>query len=150
MKKTIVILLSTIFVAGCPDGKFIKRSIANSCGGTGWTLTAIHYGDSRIVVIPLSEVVAGSEFRFVLLPQLKGRGASDFSNAVVKVRGKRDPEDLWFTEKSGTASNVTLFTCVDSSLQPGDTVEYDVEVSFAGEPRPRATLDPRAIVIDLD
>jgi len=148
MKKTVAVLLSAIFMAGCADGRFIKPGVKNSCGGTGWTLTAIHYGDSRIVVIPLSEVKAGAEFRFVLLPQRKGRGASDFSNAVVKVRGKRDPQDLWFKEASGKASDVTIFTCVDKSLMPGDTVEYDVEVMFDGEPRPRATLDPRAIVID--
>ena len=148
MKRTVAILLSTILVAGCPDGRFIKPGVKNNCGGTGWTLTAIHYGDSRIFVIPLSEVVADAEFRFVLLPQRKGRGASDFSNAVVKVRGKRDPQDDWFQEISGTANDVSIYTCVDSSLKRGDTVEYDVEVMFVGEPKPRATLDPRAIVID--
>jgi len=148
MKRVIAILLGMIFAAGCIDGKFIKDSVPNNCGGNGWTLTTIYYGDSRVIVIPLSEVRAGQEFRFLLLPQLKGTGATDFTNANVKVRGKRDPEDLWFTEISGNASNVTIFTCVKNTLVPGDTVEYDVEVSFTGEPRPRATLDPRAIVID--
>lgn len=148
MKRTVAILLSAIFVVGCTDGRFIRPGVANNCGGTGWTLTAIHYGDSRIIVVPLSKVVAGAEFRFVLIPQMKGHGASDFSNATVKVRGKRDPQDAWFKEKSGTARDVTIYTCVDSSLVPGDTVEYDVEVMFDGEPNPRATLDPRAIVID--
>jgi|GEM_PF-4035957 len=147
MHRIIWILLATMLLAAC-NGKFIKRNVPNNCGSKGWTLTAIHYGDSRVIVIPLSEVEAGAEFRFALLPQLKGHGAADFTNATVKVRGKRDPEDLWFTEISGKASDVTIFTCVKDTLAPGDTVEYDVEVSFVGEPNPRATLDPRAIVIN--
>ncbi len=148
MQKSVAILLSVSFLAACADGKFIKPNSPNQCGGSGWTLTTVFYGDSHILVIPLSEVKAGSEFRFVLIPQLKGRGATDFSNATVKIRGKRDPEDLWFTEISGTAASGTIFTCVKNTLTTSDIVEYDVEVSFTGEPRPRATLDPRAIVID--
>jgi len=72
----------------------------------------------------------------------------DFANATVKIRGKRSPEDDWFTEISGKASDITILTCIDSSLVAGDAVEYDVEVGFTAEPRPRATLDPRAKVIN--
>ena len=148
MKKTVAILIGIALLSGCStDGKFINPNTPNSCGGTGYTLTTILYGDSYIVVIPLSEVVAGAEFRFVLVSEAKGTGAMDFANADVKIRGKRSPEDDWFSEITGTASDVTIFTCIDSSLVAGDTVEYDVEIGFAAEPRPRATLDPRAKVI---
>jgi len=135
-----------MLLAAC-DGKFIKRNVTNNCGSTGWTLTAIHYGDSRVIVIPLSEVVAGAEFRFALVPQIKGTGATDFADATVKVRGKRSPEDDWFTEFDGKASDLTIFTCVEDTLVPGDSVQYDVEIGFTGEPNPRATLDPRARII---
>jgi hypothetical protein len=135
-----------MLLAAC-DGKFIKRNVTNNCSSEGWTLTAIHYGDSRVIVIPLSEVVAGAEFRFALLPQLKGTGATNFENATVKVRGKRSPEDDWFTEIDGKASDKTIFTCVKNTLTPGDSVEYVVEIGFTREPNPRATLDPRATVI---
>ncbi len=148
MKKTAAILIGIVFLSGCStDGKFVKRKTLNSCGSTGYTLTAILYGDSHIVVIPMSEVVAGAEFRFALVSELGGRGSKSFDNATVKIRGKRSPEDDWFTEISGTASDKTISTCIDSSLVVGDTVEYDVEVGFPAEPRPRATLDPRAKVI---
>lgn len=148
MKKTVAILLGMMLLAGCADGLFIKPNTPNNCGTTGYTLTTVLYGDSHIIVIPLSEVVAGSEFRFVLVSKAKGAGAMDFANATVKIRGKRSPEDDWFTEISGKSSDVTIFTCIDSSLVAGDTVEYDVEVGFTAEPRPRATLDPRAKVIN--
>ncbi len=149
MKKTVAILIGIALLSGCStDGKFINPNTPNNCGSTGYTLTTILYGDSYIVVIPLSEVVAGSEFRFALVSDLGGRGARSFDSAIVKIRGKRNPEDDWFTEIFGTASDVTIFTCVDGSLTTTDTVEYDVEVGFAAEPRPRATLDPRAKVIN--
>jgi len=148
VKKTIAILLGVMLLAGCKDGMFVKPNKANKCGTTGYTLTTILYGDSHIVVIPLSEVVAGSEFRFALVTKEKGIGALDFANATVKIRGKRNPEDNWFTEISGKASDGTIFTCIDSSLTTADTVEYDVEIGFPSEPRPRALLDPRAKVIN--
>jgi len=148
VKKTAAILLGMMLLAGCKDGLFIKPNTLNNCGTTGYTLTTVLYGDSHIVVIPLSEVVAGSEFRFALVSELGGRGSASFDNATVKIRGKRNPEDNWFAEISGKASDKTIFTCIDSSLVAGDTVEYDVEVGFPAEPRPRATLDPRAKVIN--
>jgi hypothetical protein len=57
MLRVAVIFLLVGLLGGCRDGQFIKINEPNTCSTTGWTLTAIHYGDSRIVVIPISEVV---------------------------------------------------------------------------------------------
>jgi len=148
MKRVIAILLGAVLMAGCINGKFIKKNVPNSCDGLGWTHTIVHYGDSRVVVIPLSEVTRGQEFRFYLIPQLKGRGAKSYQDAIIKIKGKRDPEDIWFTEISGKASDKFIKTCVKDTLAVGDMVEYTVEVYLPAEVDPRAILDPRAVVIN--
>jgi len=150
MKKLAVILLATVLVAGCVDGKFVKRSTTNSCGGTGWTHTAIHYGDSRIIVIPLSDVIEGEEMRFFLLPQLRGREAKDYQGATIRVTSK--PADAWFDTGSGKFTDAPIIsTCVKNNIPTGTEFEYKVEVIMPAETPPlKALLDPRAIVIDRD
>jgi hypothetical protein len=146
MKSVAVILITAALMSGCINGKFIKKSVANQCDGTGWTHTIVHYGDSRVVVIPLSEVVAGQEFRFYLVPQLKGRGAVDYSGAKIKIAGK-PPADSWFSQIEGDAGDVFIHTCVDDSLEKGDTFEYKVEVFWPDDATRKALLDPRGVVI---
>ena len=147
MKRTIVLMIGSVLMTGCVNGKFVSGSVPNQCGGQGWTHTIVHYGDSRVVVIPVSEVRAGQEMRFFLVPQLKGRGATDFQNATVKIVGK-PPADVWFTQKTGNASAVFLSFCVNGSLAVNDTFEYKVEVFDSTGTDLKAMLDPRAIVID--
>ena len=130
-------------LAGCADGKFIRIDEPNTCGTTGWTVTAIHYGDSRIVVLPVSEVVKNAEFRFVLVPARESTDTIDYRDVTVKVKGK-PPNDTWFDETAGSASSGdgTIRVCVDgASLEPGDEIKYLVEVDGVG------VLDPRATVI---
>ena len=143
MHKIIWILLAAMLLAAC-DGKFIKKNVTNRCGTTGWTLTAIHYGDSRIVVIPISEVAKDAEFRFELLPASKTTDSQDYKDVEVKVRGKRSPDDDWFEEISAKATDGigALWTCIDgTSLNIDDEAYYVVEVVGVG------TLDPRAKII---
>ena len=148
MKKIIAVPVMAALMVGCADGKFVKRSSDNNCGGTGWTHTAIHYGDSRLIVIPLSDVVAGEEMRFFLLPQIRGRGAIDYSAAEITV--KSDPENSFFDTQAVTFTKSTpiISTCVKEGLAVGDDFKYIVEVKFDG--KVIAMLDPRAIVIDRD
>lgn len=132
-----------LLLAGCADGKFVRIDEPNTCGTTGWTVTAIHYGDSRIVVIPVSEVVRDAEFRFVLVPASESTDTVDYQDVMVKVKGK-PPHDTWFDEAAGNASDGdgTIRVCVDgASLVPGDEIAYLVEVDGVG------VLDPRATVI---
>lgn len=146
--RVAAVLAMAALAAGCVNGKFVSRSTANNCGGNGWTHTAIHYGDSRVIVIPLSDVAAGEEMRFFLLPQLKGRGAVDYSDAQITVTSK--PENAWFDTESGKFTDApTISTCVKDSLAPGTEFEYKVEVEIPVGTQ-KALLDPRAIVIDPD
>ena len=143
MHKIIWMLLVTMLLAAC-DGKFIKKNVTNRCGSTGWTLTAVHYGDSRIVVIPVSEIVKDAEFRFELLPASETTDSKDYKDVEVKIRGKNSPADDWFEEISAKATDGfdALWTCVDGpSLNIDDEAYYEVEVVGVG------TLDPRAKII---
>jgi len=137
MKRILALVLMSVLLAGC-EGKFIKKDLPNTCSSTGWTLTTIHYGDSYLAVIPISEIVDGAEWRFVLAPE----DNATHGNAIVKVRGKTSAE-AWFDEEEGTANtDGSIKVCIDSgSLSAGDTVFYDVEVDGVGE------LDPRGVVI---
>ena len=149
MKKLAVVLLAAVLVAGC-DGKFVKRNTENNCDGTGWTRTAIHYGDSRVIVIPLSDVVASEELRFYLVPQMRGRGAQSYQDATVKISAK-PVADPWFATVDGKAEDGFLWTCVKSGLARGTELEYTVEVIMPADTPPvKALLDPRAIVIERD
>lgn len=143
MFRTTTAIFLVLLLAGCADGKFVRVNELNTCGTTGWTVTAIHYGDSRIVVLPVSEVVKDAEFRFVLVPASKKTDTIDYRDVTVKVKGK-PPHDTWFDETAGTAASGdgTIRVCVDgASLSPGDEIAYLVEVDGVG------VLDPRATVI---
>jgi hypothetical protein len=141
MHRLITVLLISILLAGCSNGKFVKINAPNTCGTTGWTVTTIHYGDSHIVVLPLSKVVKDAEFRFKLVPT--GPHRDNYQGVTVKVRGKR-AEDSWFEEAEGKANVDKGFirVCVDgTSLDIGDDFFYIVEVEGVG------ILDPRARII---
>lgn len=143
MLRLVTLLFVAGLLAGCPDGRFIKKDLPNTCGTTGWTLTAIKYGDSHIVVIPVSEVVKDSEFRFVLVPNIEDGDTSDYEGVTVKVRGK-PPHDVWFEEAEGKANSGdgTIRVCMDgTTLVADDEVFYVVEIENVG------ILDPRAKVI---
>lgn len=142
MFRVAAIFLLVGLLAGCRHGEFIKINEPNTCGTTGWTLTGIHYGDSRIVVIPVSEVVEDGELRFVLLPADERTDTKDYKDVTVTVVGK--PPASWFTPKTGKASSGdgTIRVCMDDTeLDPGDEFEYEVIVDTVG------VLDPRATVI---
>ena len=148
MKKMMTVLAMAALMAGCADGRFVRESTDNNCGGTGWTHTAIHYGDSRVIVIPLSDVVAGEEMRFFLLPQMKGRDADDYTDATITVTSK--PENAFFTTESGRFTDAPIIsTCIKEGLALDSTFEYKVEVELPPGTT-KAMLDPRAVVIDRD
>ena len=148
MIRVAAVLTMAALAAGCVDGKFVKRSTTNNCGGTGWTHTVIHYGDSRVIVIPLSDVVEGEELRFFLIPQMRGRDAKDYQGATIRVTSK--PANAWFNTESGVFTNSPIIsTCIKSGIATGTEFEYMVEVEVPAGTQ-KAMLDPRAIVIDRD
>ena len=72
MLRKLIMMFAILLVpviTGCSNnGKFVSKSSTNQCGGHGWTHAIVHYGDSRVVVVPLSDVRAGQEMRFFLIP----------------------------------------------------------------------------------
>ena len=141
MKKILALFLVSVLLVGC-DGRFIKKSVTNSCSSTGWTITTIHYGDAYIRVIPISKIVDGAEWRFILDPGPDSDGV-DYGGLTVKVRGKTGFG--WFVEQQGTAdADGSIKVCINTggTLSAGDVVYYDVEIVDHGQ------LDPRGRIID--
>ncbi len=151
MKRITLILVCSFLFSGCvTDGGFNSGPILGGpCGATvaGYTSTVIAYGDSTLVVVPISKIRPNTEWRFELVPITKPSDAIDYKNVKVEVIGKPStvmtpgPND-WINvsgEKS-TSSKGVLTLCVPATL-PLNSYEYLVEVDSVGK------LDPRARVI---
>ena len=155
MRKALALIAVLVFISGCcTDGNFCKNSIHSAaCAGPvdGYTLTAVAYGDSKLLVVPLSDIRNDTEWRFILKP-LKRRtdpAGSDYDNATVTISGK-GASDAWINTAgpgnspiSGTlASDGMLTACVknlpDTTI--GSEYSYIVHVDTVG------TLDPRGRV----
>ena len=149
-------LLATALSAGCVNGRFHSKEFNSSvCGGDvkGYTVTYIAYGDSKLVVIPLSKITENTEWRFILKPIQLGKSVSgeDYKDKTVRITGKR-PLDAWIdtaaaggNQISGTYNDDashTLTACLNNAAVPakGSAVYFVVEVQDIG------TLDPRADV----
>lgn len=153
MKRTTLLIIATVALAGCAsDGSFRSGTFFSEvCDPPrvvqGFTLTAIHYGDSRLIVIPISKIKVNSEFRFILVP--KRRSDTDevvFSEQTVSISSDDDDDagetEPGWLEVEGTASDDgTLALCVPESVAR-NRYKYDVVVTEVGQ------LDPRADVID--
>ena len=160
MRKEILILLALLSVAGCRDGQFIKSNFVSACGAggislSGYTLTGVHYGDSSLVVLPVSKIHPGSEFRLGLIPQVRKTDPPvDYEDAIVTITSTDDDLDSppnWLdVSGSYNANGRTLVTCVpeDAGLTR-DKYKFDVTVSWPGVAASDTLsfLDPRANVI---
>ena len=160
MRKVPIVLFVLISVVGCRDGQFISKPITSACGGsgislTGYTLTGIHYGDSRLFVLPISKIKPESEFRFGLIPKSRKTDPPVvYKDAFVTITSADDDLDVppdWL-DVSGTfnADGGTLVTCVpkEAGLK-NEQYKFAVTVSWPGTD-PADTLgmlDPRVDVI---
>ena len=146
MRKILAILLATFLLVGCPDGRFVKKEFTSpDCGlVTGYTITGIGYGDSKMIVVPLSKIRAGTEWRFYLKPEKKRGQPPVHAANHVTIDGKDSPgpNDWIFVEGTwdGSGSKHYLVECVPATAVTGETFEYLVDVDKVGE------LDPRAKV----
>ena len=109
----------------------------------GYTLTLVHYGDSRLMVIPISEIDEQSEFRLKLFPK-KRRNTDqyDYTQMMVKISSPDDDGDSppnWLEASGTAAADGTLVICVPPTLTK-HSYKYDVVVEQVGQ------LDPRADV----
>jgi hypothetical protein len=154
MRRILAIVLVTALFSGCVNGRFQEKSIhSDACGGTvkGFTITYIAYGDSKLMVIPLSKIRNHTEWRFILDPLTirKSDSGKDYKDSKVTITGKR-AEDVWLNTAalgdmlvSGTYNGATdhmLTACVEITPEPhlGDSFYFVVDVEDIG------TLDPRA------
>jgi hypothetical protein len=153
MHKTLITLFITLFVAGCAaDGSFRSVRIdSGPCGNVrGYTVTGILYADSKLVVVPMSRIRAGTEWRFYLRPVTNPNDPANYRDAKVTIDGKfpasEDPPNRndWI-DVSGSyngAADRYLVECVPEDVKKGDTFEFLVNVESVGQ------LDPRARVED--
>ena len=152
MNRTILILLSTSLFSGCcifvPDGGFCRDSISSAvCGGTavGYTATVVAYGESSLIVVPVSKIKEDTEWRFILRPL--GNNAA-LENATVTISGKTTPGNNAWIDTAGTgpgdaiqgsfSADGTLAACVKPPVSTPAQYWYIVNVEGVG------TLDPRA------
>lgn len=149
MRKILITLVMSMLAVGCSsDGKFRKGTFASSvCGEqlNGFTMTAIHYGDSRLIVIPISKIEPSTEFRFLLVP--KKRSATDihdYDKVNVAISSADDDADAspdWLEVDGNLTDDGRILTlCVPATLGQSQ-YKYDVVVENVGR------LDPRADVI---
>lgn len=151
-----IIFVSALLSACCTDGNFCDRAFNSAaCNGPveGYTITAVAYGDSKMAVIPLSNIRNDTEWRFILGPisMPTDPTTSDYESATVTISGK-GANDAWIntagpgnTPITGSfAADGTLTACVrglpDTSV--GAEYSYLVHVDTIG------TLDPRGRVED--
>ena len=161
MRKTIILLGVLVAMGGCRDGQFIKDTFTSTtCGGggislSGYTATVVHYGDSRLFVLPISKIKPASEFRFVLLPKIRDTDLPvNYEDAFVTITSDDDDADTpanWLNV-SGTvnADGDSLVTCVPPAAgRTKSQYKYEVTVSWpdADAANMLGYLDPRADVI---
>jgi hypothetical protein len=161
MKKTIVLLLTISLMSACHHGKAIKKTFTSSeCfdGGAplsldGYTITGVAYGDSYLVVVPLSTVHPNSEFRFALAPKKRSNQNRDYKTAKVSITSDDDDGDTpadWLDVEGTYADAVDgmLVACVpDFALGEDETKTYKYKVTISDGTTVYGYLDPRADII---
>jgi len=161
MTKVIILMSTVLVITACSyDGKFRKGTFTSTaCGNTemeGYTMTAVRYGDSGIIVLPLSDLRPNTEFRILLSPKIRDTDEEDYHAVRVTVTGKQlkstDRVSTWIGGSStfndaNKAGNKNLkkgsfvVGCVPSRSNYDDVFRYAVVVGNVG------TIDPRAKVV---
>ncbi len=163
MQRLIVLLAGMLTIVGCgPDGQFRRSAITSGpCGNvSGYTYTAVAYGDSHLIVVPVSHIRPNTEWRFYLRPKRRGTDPAgvDYRNVNVTITGKfpgaSPPPDRndWIDVPPQSWSGTTtpgryLVECVPTQysngnpIQSGDQFEFIVKVDSVGELDPRADVE---------
>lgn len=134
------------------DGAFCKDDFNSVACGTpvsGYTHTAVVYGDSKMLVIPISQIKEDTEWRFILAPVTLPGDPIDYRTAAVTITGK-NVDDVWIdtagpsnTPITGSFATDTMLTaCVKGLPTSVVGTEYNFEVKVTGV----GTLDPRGRV----
>ena len=148
MKKLFLFMAIATMLAACSsNGKPIDLSFNSTvCSGPvrGFTVTGVGYGDSKIVVLPVSKVRANTEFRIRLIPERRPKtDLVDYETVDVTVMGKPGPS-AWISGNgnyNGASAHWIPVGCVPASAAIGTVYEFTVEVAGVG------WIDPRADVV---
>ncbi len=137
------------------DGAFCEGLFNSAaCGGEveGYTWTAVAYGDSKMLVVPLSHIKNNTEWRFILKPVNLSTDPplADYDNATVTITGKT-AADAWInTAGPGNtlitgnfATNNTLTACVKGlpNTDVGTDYSYIVDIVSVGRLDPRGRVE---------
>jgi len=139
---TILALLSACSTDGLPRKITFDSTV---CGGEvdGLTLTAVHYADSRMVVLPISKVRRNTEFQFLLVPKLLASDRADFNAVNVEIIGSNADSNWINVNKSFGDSDKGIVVAGCVPMDPtGTQYEFDITIPGIG------FLDPRADVVD--
>ena len=148
MNKIFGILIVSIFIVGCkglPQEKAFHSSKCNK-GVDGYTVTAVHYGDGRIIVIPITIVRANYELQFLLVPKIRDKTdpPNGYKTFDVEITGTGAAASWLGSTKSFNSSNRGLMSggCVPDNAIVGTMYKYNIVVPGIGR------LDPRAEVVN--
>lgn len=155
-------MVAAIFAClmGCTTGKLVRKNTPNGCCAdcTGFSYTPVSYGDSRLKVLPATEIGQGSAWLLRLKPREgyesavvtvspKDEGTSEECEAAVSggldwlnATGSADKRAAGSAAGSATGKP-ELSICVPEDVPIGCVYGYDVEVEGVG------ILDPRARVV---
>jgi hypothetical protein len=166
MKKIVFLILTLPLIAAC-DGMPRKKSFTSATcvdgGGDpiqmqGYTKTAIAYGDSYLVVIPVSKIRPNTEFRFWLAPEARSSKDAEYEAAWVSISGGKVESDgtitaaSWLDVSGQLSATVEMLIACVPSLAVGDTYKFKVTISDKELTDASAVtlgyIDPRADVVD--
>jgi hypothetical protein len=157
MKKLWIMIFLASMLSACADGRFVKKTfLSGACGGggfQGYTVTLLRYGDSRLMVVPISKIRPNAELRFQLVPKVRDTdGGVVFKDAFISIDSDDDDGDTpanWL-KASGTfnADNGALTVCVPPTLlEPSYKYTVTVHSGDTDVTPVIGMLDPRANVI---
>lgn len=170
MRMMISVLVFSVLLAGCVNGKFHKESITGGPCGTvnGYTYTLVTYGNGTIAVIPLSKIKAKTEWRFYLYPLDKQGGSTAYGDSTVTIDGKAAGDDVlrtgatslapyvlptpplndnWlsatgtFNTATGTGSKRYITACVDPGVEVDQEWQFLVTIDDVGQVDPRGKVE---------
>ena len=145
MRTIIPIVICLALLAAC-EGKFIRKNKPNSCGSTGYTFVVIHYGDGRLITLPIIQVAAGAELQYRLLPG-PDSALVDYSAADVSITPKTAPsppfpappaDAAWLEADGNVDDDGDVWRVCVPQNPVGGQYYYTITVDGVG------TLDPRA------
>lgn len=142
MIRILLVVVTALLLSGCTNGRPVKEPFpdADCVDGMadGYTQTKLKFGDSRIAMLPVSEVLPNTKFRIrVIAPE-------GFKNKNVEVTSKTADSSWLDTDPmlpQPRTDVIFVDGCVPADADEGEIYSFDVKITGVG------TLDPRLEVV---